>query len=59
MTATMEQVGYIPMSEAVVAYGKTRKTIAKYIEDGCLKGMKIGGMWLVEQPALRAQRLYN
>lgn len=47
------------LAGACVAYGRDKKTLRKYIEQGLIRGRKIGGEWEIETPAQRDRRMYN
>lgn len=48
---------WLSLAAASAKYQKNPKTLARYIHTGVLRGMKVGGVWLVEDPESRAKRL--
>lgn len=47
----------ITMRQAVAEYGKSEKTLTKWIKDGILRAEKVGGCWEIESKESRAERL--
>lgn len=47
------------LKEAAAAYGLDARTISKHVETGAIKGVKQGGVWQIETPQARFERLNN
>lgn len=51
-----DNTGWVSLDEAAGMYRKSRKTLVRLIELGCVRGRKIGGVWEVESPSMRERR---
>ena len=47
------------LDEAADAYKVTKRTLRKHLETGAIRGTKQGGIWQIETPSARLDRLTN
>lgn len=50
---------FVPLGEAVRQYGKSPKTLLKYVRDGIVRGELMGGRWQIEDRLARDKRIHG
>lgn len=49
----------LTLREAAAEYGCSVRTVQRHIKDGVIRGEQIGGVWRVESPQARYDRLFR
>lgn len=49
----------LTLQEAAVEYGCSVRTVQRHIKDGVIRGEQIGGVWRVESPRTRYERVFG